>query len=290
MYKVEYTKALLKQRTKNRIRKQLIPTLIFLLLCCAIFSEWDIAKIFEKTVDTYKFGYWFTIVSVEYFFCFAPLIYYFSKKNIKLNHANCILISLAIIISAIYVLFSRHIFSPRFYLLPLFSIPLVLKYAPYFILGILFRANIKELKWVLTGMPIMIISVLIFLACQIPIGGDSYLFENCKEIIAGLSSVVFINAATFHIYKIPVVSSCKVSAILQRIGTKTLDIYLLHYFIMYAFGKTYITQRLEPFINSVYEFPVFMTVSIMIVVMCLCTVFILKKTSLYSPLFKLALH
>ena len=77
----------------------------------------------------------------------------------------------------------------------------------------------------------------------------------------------------------------KVLHALAYIGTMTLEIYLIHYFIielmkngmncsLYAFSR-----------GSVIEFPVFIMTSICIVVLCLLIVLFLKRLGLYRFIF-----
>ena len=234
----------------------------------------------------YKMGYWFTIVSVEYFAIFAPIIYFFSKKKINTKFRNIILVFLACCCISLYLAFYQSL--TQISISKMFCIPLVLKYSAYFILGILYRINIVAFNKTLVGLPLMFSMALLFFAIQFsPIIGSPIIIV-LSEIAAGISAVLLINAIFFRLY-IKRKQGC-LTNILQYIGTCTLEIYLLHYFIVYSVRSTCVARQLESFINTPYEFPIYICISFLISIICIGVVAILKRAKIYSLLFKLNLQ
>ena len=63
VYSSTYTSGLLKQRSKNRLLRQLYPTLLIGAIFCTFFYD---ANFIGMWYNQNKGGYWFTIVAVEY--------------------------------------------------------------------------------------------------------------------------------------------------------------------------------------------------------------------------------
>lgn len=238
----------------------------------------------------FKMGYWFTIVSVEYFAIFAPIIYLFSKKRINLRYRNVILVFLVVCFTLLYM----SLYQPltQIDITKIFCIPLVLKYSPYFILGMLYKINIAAFNKTLVGLPMMFSMAILFILCQFCPSIDSPISQRglivIFEIIAGISAVLFINAIFFRLYSC--INGGYLTKILQYIGACTLEIYLLHYFIVYPMRSTNVALQLESFINTPYEFPIYICISFLISIICLGFVALLKRARIYSPLFKFNLQ
>ena len=295
IYRNDYSFSLLKKRTRNRIRKQLWPTFIFWILCSAIFTDWNLNNIKANIFDMYKMGYWFTIVSVEYFAIFAPIIFFFSRKKIDIKFRNIILVFSACFCISLYLLFYQSL--TQISISKIFCIPLVLKYSPYLILGMLYRINIEMFNKTLVGLPMMFSMGILFLVIQFFPTINSPIFSLrgmivLSEIAAGISAVLFVNAIFFRIYRYSYIKNKQgcITNILQYIGTCTLEIYLLHYFIVYSMRSTCVARQLESFINTPYEFPIYICISFIISIICIGVVALFKRARVYSLLFKLNLQ
>lgn len=64
VYSNNYDWKLLAKRSKNRLLRQLYPTIIFWAFYCLLYENVQ----FDSLLDSGKRGYWFTLVVVEMFF------------------------------------------------------------------------------------------------------------------------------------------------------------------------------------------------------------------------------
>jgi fucose 4-O-acetylase-like acetyltransferase len=62
---------------------------------------------------------------------------------------------------------------------------------------------------------------------------------------------------------------------LQYVGTRTLDIYLLHFFFLPRFLETY-TSQLKAFDSQFLEFLVIMAISLIILALCLLASYVIR--------------
>ncbi len=159
----------------------------------------------------------------------------------------------------------------------------LLKYSIYFIVGILYKINQNEINkyvlgyWTIIAYLSILFSVLIYNQLH-------YSFVN--EIIISLALVALIYTLAYHIYRIPIISNSTLSILLQNIGQMTLEIYLLHCFVIHILTYTPISDYLYKYINSWIEFPVFVMTSSFIIAICCLFVWILKRLNVYDTIFK----
>ena len=84
------------------------------------------------------------------------------------------------------------------------------------------------------------------------------------------------------LFTLPFLSSWKcfslfhhTSCFLQYVGTRTLDIYLLHYFFLPRFLMAYAPQ-LQAYDSRLLEFVAIMVISLIILVLCLITSYVIR--------------
>lgn len=133
-----YTKQLMKKRIRNRILCQLLPTIIVAVIFCITYTI-----SFETFItDTFKSGYWFTIVMVEFFLLYMFYVLIIKKLKINLTYQTIFLISLIFITSiSKSILYRLHILT-----LPtakILSLTLFCDYLPYFLFGILAKMHLN---------------------------------------------------------------------------------------------------------------------------------------------------
>lgn len=280
-YNFNYTSKLLKQRTLNRINRQLFTTIIFWISYCILFVCSDLESFIRLPFVSDKNGYWFTFVSVEFFFMFAPILWLFCKYKFSRQRQTLILLLLVVMFAVVYGI-SRY-FPSVYHKGALFSIYHVLKYGIYFIIGMLYKLNESRIKQAVTN----IYSCLFYLTLSIAIlfFNPIHSFIINEVLVAGLL-IAFIFSAASNIYKSKTVNNSYFTTFMVYIGQMTLEIYLLHYFVIAFFKTTNISHYLEPHINKWSEFPVFLSISLVILATCIGFVFILKKINLYKPIFK----
>lgn len=272
IYSVEYNANLIWRRTKNRIFKQLIPTIYFFSLFVIIFNHQDFSVIF----DDYKTGYWFTYVSVLYFFTLIPILYIFTKFKIRNIVRVFVFIFLLILTIILHSIIASHTSFLTSDFSGLLSFDHYLSYFRYIISGCIFRIFWNKYKAKLLNWPYFIICTTIFIAS---------LYAGSGGIIALFTAYSGIYIMLFTFYNL---SNIFPSNIILRglsfIGSMTLEIYLLHYFLL-SFIRPGIQNLIQSTTNTYLEFPMVTTASSIVILCCLLIVWFLNRIKLYSLLF-----
>lgn len=216
----------------KKLRGQLFPTFvmffIFVLLHDKAFSE----NIFSDQ----KSGYWFTLVSFEIFLIYC-IINLATRRIKSQNILLIILFASALFISC--VLKRYDFFYSR--TSNVFSLIFVLQYYFYFIFGIIVKAKLNTFHKLIENN--IFNSVIFILAFILPYFFPAY----CWKIII-LSRLCCIYTL-FYKTQTYLESDNILSNGLSLIGTHTLEIYFLHYFLL--FRLPLITLLLKAIINDV---------------------------------------
>lgn len=200
----------------KKIRGQLLPTIV---MFCLFVSTHD--QQYEKwTFDMAKSGYWFTVVSFEIFltYCIINMI----CRKIKLNWKLVILALSGIGITCIWYTYG-HFYRHKYACL--FSLAYYAQYYLYFIAGIIVKSKLDSFHKIIDNKYITFIVFII--AFVIP-----YIFPNFNKIITILARLwciysIFYQAREYFERK------TALSRGLSLIGTHTLEIYFLHYFLLF---------------------------------------------------------
>ena len=273
IYSLDYDFQLLWKRLKNRLVKQLYPTVILFSLYIIVFENCNFLLVY----DDYKAGYWFTYVSVLFFLTLSPLLLLFSK--LKLNDWGRILVFSAIaLISLITHSVASHanIFASD--LSGLLSFEHYIAFLRYITCGCIFRIlwnkyNNQLMNWIL-----FTLSLAGFIIC---LRGHN----NYMSILTGFFGIYIM---LFTIYKLShYFTNNLILNWLSNIGSLTLEIYLLHYFIICSVLPNFqLFQVLKMrFLNTSWEFPVYICISIVVAFVCLLIVKLLRHLKIYKYLF-----
>ncbi|MBD5230778.1 MAG: acyltransferase [Bacteroidales bacterium] len=271
MYSVEYNAQLIWRRTKNRICKQLYPTIIIFSIFIIAFYNHDFSYIFHE----YKIGYWFTYVSVLYFFTLVPILYLFTKYKIRSKVRIIVFVFLMVSTLILHHLIVQHTSFLTSKLSGLLSFDHYISYFRYLICGCVFRIfwnkyNAQLMNWV--G---FIVCAAYFIV-SICVGGILSLFTAFAGIYVMLFtfyklSNYFFKHITFRAFSF--------------VGSMTLEIYLLHYFLLSFKEIPGIRHLINSTTNTLWEFPVVATASILIILFCLLIVWLLRSIKIYPLLF-----
>lgn len=258
----------------HKFMVQIVPTIIFLLLLAP-------PPLFFSKLGATKGGYWFTIALFEFF-----LICIFSERYMKRwGGAFALAISVAAFCYDIYY----HQFVTSSHNLQLsilnyqFSITDVLgfmsvitwRYYLFFYLGTWVKRHFDEfIRW--TGKTVVVITVVV---CFVIIAWNPH-SENMIGAylvfafggILGLT-MVFTAFRSFSGY---LTKDSWLGRGLQYIGTRTLDIYLLHYFFLPRFLLVYAPQLSVDEPNRPLEFIVAITLALVVVTVCLLVSYIIR--------------
>ncbi len=141
------------------------------------------------------------------------------------------------------------------------SLRLSIKYMPYFLFGIIskmyFNRVVKLLDW---KWPVAL-ALIVFVLCCID---DSVFMVGFSGFLG-----IFVVLGVFYHTKSFWSKDNMFSRLLKYLGNNTLPIYLFHYFIIYYIGISGSCLFLAPIIgNSVIEFPVVISVTLIIALLC----------------------
>ena len=265
------------QLAKKKILIQVIPALFFGLIYTYCYLHSDFSAFIS---DASKMGYWFTFVLLEMFLIYYTLssVSFAISKTIRWPEST---VALILLVSSAVVCYLLK--------LPLKLIPFLdtignytslhytFKYFVYFVLGVLFRQysnfflRLIDNKY-FTAIIIVLFATIFFFS--------SDLLKNLndgntliKVIITFLDTIlgflgVIIVFTFFRKYSDSFESSTKLGGVLQYVGRRTLDIYLLHYFFIARIPE--IGDYLIMSNNVVIELSLGFILSIIIIGLCLC--------------------
>lgn len=247
---------------------QIVPTVIFLLLLAP-------PPLFFSRLGATKGGYWFTFVLFEFF-----IISILSERLCK-KWGLCLAIILSVS-SYFYDAYYNRCFSHfgwitdavgflsfktwRFYL--------------FFYLGILIKRHFDGFLRLTSKYYVIILVILCFALMTYLSHSENVIFSYLIFAIAGVSGMIM----TFTLFRylgsfISSHSTVHYSLFtfhsLKYIGTRTLDIYLLHYFFLPRFLLPY-GEQLRAYNSPVLEFFVTLVLALLIVAICLLVSYVIR--------------
>ena len=251
---------------RHKFMVQIVPTVIFLLLLAP-------PPLFFSRLGATKGGYWFTFALFEFF-----LFYLFSKRWLKeWGFVFAIVLSLvAFAYDARY-----HVINSQFHdltILRLFGFLgfVTWRYYLFFYIGTWVKRHFDDFIR-LTSKPSVIIAVVVGFAMMAwhPHSGNpliAYLIFS----VGGILGMTMIFTLFRFIYTTPHLSPLTSHlSPLKYIGTRTLDIYLLHYFFLPRFLLAYAPQ-LHAFDSKVLEFVIAILLSLVVVGACLLVSYVIR--------------
>lgn len=216
---------------KQKFMVQIVPTALFLLLYLCIFDYLSF-----DSFGSDKKGYWFTYVLFEFFVVYLGLKALFNRHSTKNGELYMMLAMLFLSISALYYskYYTRYAEELGIWkiILGLFSF-VKFKHIIFFWFGTFVKKHFDQFIQ-LTNKPILIGSLPgLFVALNAyPIVFSVNGLEYIAFLLVGLSGVV----VSFTLFRQLSTFSSNIfhqtSSILQFIGRRTLDIYLIHYFFL----------------------------------------------------------
>ena len=243
---------------KQKFMVQIIPTVIFLLLLAP-------PPLFFSKLGATKGGYWFTFALFE-FFLFRILSECYLKKWSG---------TFALVISTLaffYDVYFNRLFIGLGLLTKLLGFFgfMTWRYYLFFYIGILVKRHFEEfLRWI--SKPIVAIAIIIgFILIACHPHSENTLVSYLIFIIGGILGMTMIFTA-FRYMSNHILSFFP----LTYIGTRTLDIYLLHYFVLPRFLLFYAPQ-LRSYDNKFLEFIVALALALVVVVVCLLASYLIR--------------
>ena len=261
---------------KHKFMVQIVPTVIFLLLLAP-------PPLFFSKLGATKGGYWFTFALFEFF-----LICIFSERYLKKCHG---LLALLISIAAFCydVNYARFEPSSLNYHFSLFTIHFPLsdvlgflsfitwRYYLFFYIGTLVKRHFDDfIRW--TDKPGVIITVVggFVLFAWYP-HSENRIAAYLIFAVGGLLGLIMV-FTFFRSFSKYFTKDSWFGYSLQYVGTRTLDIYLLHYFFLPRFLLVYAPQ-LSACNNRLLEFIIAISLSLVVVAICLFASYLIRLNS-----------
>ena len=257
---------------RHKAMVQLVPTFVFLLLLAP-------PPEFFHQLGAMKGGYWFTFALFEFFILYMIIVragkYWTPILAFSITIASFIYAryydslkssSEGFLLLMIYMLGFLSVTTWRFFL--------------FFYIGTWIRRHFDAfIQWTSKPIVILLISVAFFLIASTS-HKDNLWFEMIRFYAGGITGMIMI----FTLFRLLYTSSIlhrpssiihHPSSFLKYVGTRTLDIYLLHFFFLPRFLMEYAPQ-LQVYDSRLIEFAVFMALSLIILVLCLITSYIIR--------------
>ena len=256
----------IKSILKHKFMVQIVPTVIFLLLLAP-------PPLFFSRLGAMKGGYWFTF-ALFIFFVLHLFIFRLTKHRQWAMFAIALTIS---IFSFLYEAYYNSYFSHLGWFTKLlgFLSFRVWRFYFFFYIGTLVKRHFEVfVQW--TSKPFVIVSVIIgfIIISQIP--QTNRILTYFIFVIGGALGLTMI-FTLFRLFYTRSLSQITHHA-LEYIGTRTLDIYLLHYFLLPRFLLPY-GEQLRAYHYTSLEFVVALVLALIVVALCL----VISRIIRFSP-------
>lgn len=242
---------------KQKFIVQIVPTAFFLLLYLCVFDHLTF-----NSFGSDKKGYWFTYVLFEFFVVYLGFKALFNKHNTKKGELYTLSGILFLSISAFYysTCYTQYADELGIWktILGLFSF-VKFKHIIFFWLGTFVKKHFDSFIQ-LTNKPLYICLLLgLFVVLNVfPIVFSIKGFEYIAYLLVGVSGV-FVTFTLFRHLSTLSSNICNFpSSVLRYVGTRTLDIYLIHYFFL-PYHIEYLADSLnlqeKPFLCMMISLP-----------------------------------
>ena len=255
----------IKNVARHKAMVQLLPTFIFLLILAP-------PPEFFHQLGAMKGGYWFTFVLFEYFMLYMVI----ERTGRILSPILAISITIASFLYARYYDSIRT--SAEDYQLVIIDVlgflsVTVWRLFIFFYIGAWMRRHFDAfIRWTNNPMVILLISAVFFLIASTS-HKDNLWFEMFRYYVGGISGMWMV----FTLFRLSAswLQKSHIEKPMQYVGTRTLDIYLLHYFFLPRFLMVYAPQ-LQAYDSQLLEFVVIMAISLIILLLCLTCSYIIR--------------
>ena len=254
-----------KEVAKHKAMVQLLPTFIFLLLLAP-------PPEFFHQLGAVKGGYWFTFALFEFFILYMVMV----RASRKLTPVFAIALTLASFIYSRYYNSIRSTADDSLLMvmdfLGFLSV-ITWRYFIFFYLGTWIRRNFDAfIRW--TSKPIVLgLITVTFLLIASTSHHDNLPFEIFRFYGGGITGMIMV--FTFFRLFASWLKKWHVSKPLQYVGTRTLDVYLLHFFFLPRFLMVYADQ-LAAYNCRLIEFCYIMAVSFVVLALTLVASYVIR--------------
>ena len=258
----QWNQVTIKNVVSRKFMVQIVPTFIFLLLLAP-------PPLFFTRLGALKGGYWFTFALFEFF-----VLYIYSSRYCH-RWGLWLAVAISVLAFAYDVYYSRY-FSHMGFLTTVMGFLgfMTWRYYLFFFLGTLIKRHF-EVFLQLTDKPLVALSVVIgfMIVAMIP-HTESVVVAYSVFAVGGVLGLTM--AFTFFRRFAALFTKEKfLGRSLQYIGTRTLDIYLLHYFVLPRFLKPF-GATLRSYHNLLLEFVTAFALALAVVLICLLASYLIR--------------
>ena len=255
----------LKEVAKHKAMVQLLPTFIFLLLLAP-------PPFFFHQLGTLKGGYWFTFALFEYFILYMLMI----RICRRWTPLMAVVLTMGTFIYARYYDSLRSVADGyQLWLIDFSGFLSVTTWRLFlfFYLGTWMRRNFDAfIRWTSKPIVIGLVTVAFFLIASTS-HHDHLLFEMFRFYGGGVTGMIMV--FTFFRLSASWLKKWHISKPLQYVGTRTLDVYLLHFFFLPRFLMAYAPQ-LAAYNSRFVEFWVILAVSLVVLALTLAASYVIR--------------
>ena len=251
--------------TRHKMMVQLLPTFIFLLLLAP-------PPEFFRQLGALKGGYWFTFALFEFFILYMLIV----RLCRRWDFVMALLITLGSFCYARYY----HVIQTSAVgwqaigvkVLGFLSV-VVWRYFLFFYIGAWVRRHFDAfVRW--TDKPAVLVLITAVFACVASMPHrDILIYEILRLYVGGISGMWMI----FSIFRLSAswLQRIHLSKPLQYVGTRTLDIYLLHFFFLPLFLSSYANQ-LYAIDSHILEFIIILCISLLVLAVTLLVSYVIR--------------
>lgn len=225
----------------KKIKVQLIPTLFFGIMYTYLIANSNISTFFS---EPFKLGYWFTLTLLLMFIIYYTIAFLFSQfQNFK-DKGQGMFAMLLLLVMGVVLVFEKtffHIFPNYELVYNILSLNQLASYLPFFLFGIIAGSYKKRFEEISNNKYVMALTIVLFtVITTIRI----LLLQQPEEVISQYNLYIKLAMGVNGILGITIVynffknhqesftQQTLLGKTLQYIGRRTLDIYLLHYFLL----------------------------------------------------------
>lgn len=295
-----------RRRSRNRIVRQLYPTLLFWLGYIFLIVSWQEpggVNMSAEIAEHSKRGYWFTFVLVELFFLSLPLLRAVNKYGMSRKRTTWLLAgAMGVVLAgrvALWVLKNRY--HTVEVVADTFCLSLLFHNGFFFFLGMLARNYEEEFERMCSKGATFAAAFGVYMLVAVFFSDNKYL-QIVELIVCGTAGTVAVysffsilekiarrraeNSAVGGSAKREGRLAAKLLGWLKAIGGSTLELYMLHYFLLaMCTGALKEWGWVRGVLNTWLEFPVFIALSIAMAVVLLMVKSMLKRSGVHRYLF-----
>lgn len=262
---------------KKKFMVQMIPTAIFMLLYLMMFNLLDISSFGSD-----KKGYWFTIVLFEYFVIYILTEALFNRLDTFKGEIRVMIFILMISITAFYYAkyYTRYAVELGIWKDILGFLSFVkIRHIIFFWFGTFVRRHFEKFIELTNRPDVTAIMIGVFTAIMVwPILLSTEGIEYIAYVLAGISGTV-VCFTFFRIHEKYFSNDTWYGRNLQLIGRRTLDIYLIHYFVL-----PYDLVNTDIWLQQAHSNTIFIPIALMLALWVVAFSLVISSLIRVSPL------